>query len=35
MSDDEMNNKGRIGNNIKDDVVVYFTVVSRFLPSVI
>lgn len=35
MTDDKTNYSGRIGNNVKDDVVVYVTVVSRVLPSVI
>ena len=25
MSDDEMDNRGRIGNNVKDDVVLYLS----------
>lgn len=35
MPDDKTSNTGRIGNNVKDDVFVYFTVVSRVVPSVI
>jgi hypothetical protein len=35
MSDDTIYNTGRIGNSVKDDFVVYFTVVSRVLTQVI